>query len=209
MPKKEPKAWASLGVSTVYEAAGRSGLLDVPMERVVPGSRAAGRARTVLCGQGDNLGVDIAIDRLQPGEVLVATMPEPEPVALFGEVLAVFAKARGAAAVLIDAAVRDRDELLELGLPVWARWISSKGPIKSDPGLHEQPVVVCGQPIAQGDVVVLDGDGVVVVSAEREDEVMGKSHQRARLEGDWFAQLIAGASTLDLMELRGEKGAER
>ena len=67
-----------LGVATVYEASGRRGLVDAPLERVVPGSRAAGPARTVLCGQGDNLAVHAALASVQPGEVLVLC-PSPNP----------------------------------------------------------------------------------------------------------------------------------
>jgi 4-hydroxy-4-methyl-2-oxoglutarate aldolase len=93
----------------VFEASGREGLVDLDLHQVIPGSRAAGPARTVRCGQGDILMVHAAMDRVQPGDVLVLTMPEPEPTALLGELLATQAKLRGAVAVLIDAAVRDTD----------------------------------------------------------------------------------------------------
>src|SRR5439155_17296602 len=46
---------AELGVATVFEASGRRGLIDADLERIVPGTRAAGPARTVRCGDGDNL----------------------------------------------------------------------------------------------------------------------------------------------------------
>ena len=65
-----------LGTATVYEAAGREGLIDLALHRIVPGSRAAGPARPVLCGQGDNLMVHAAIAHAQPGDVLVLTMPD-------------------------------------------------------------------------------------------------------------------------------------
>src|SRR5258708_12044332 len=76
--------FAHYGVATVYEAAGRSGLIDIPLHQIVPGSRVAGPARTVRCGQADNLMVHAVLDQVQPGEVLVLTMPEAEPVALGG-----------------------------------------------------------------------------------------------------------------------------
>ena len=46
---------AELGTATVYEASGRQGLIDLPLIQVVPRSRIAGKARVVLCGQGDNI----------------------------------------------------------------------------------------------------------------------------------------------------------
>jgi Demethylmenaquinone methyltransferase len=118
---------AELGSATVHEAAARAPVVDVPLVQIVPGSRAAGPARTVRCGQGDNLMVHAAIAEAEPGEVLVLTMPEPAPVALVGELLATQALGRGVAALLVDAAVRDVEELRELGLPVWARFVRVNG----------------------------------------------------------------------------------
>ena len=83
---------------------GRAGLIDIPLHQIVPGSSVAGPARTVRCGQADNLMVHAVLDQAQPGEVLVLTMPEPEPVALIGELLATQALVHQVAAILVDAA---------------------------------------------------------------------------------------------------------
>src|SRR5579864_3503179 len=136
------KQFANYGVATVYEAAGRSGLIDVPLIQLIKGSRVIGPARTVRCGQGDNLMVHAVLDVVQPGEVLVLTMPEPEPVALVGELLATQARVHQAAAVLVDAAVRDVEELQTLGLPIWARWIRVRGATKTKVGTINDAVVI-------------------------------------------------------------------
>ena len=193
---------ARLGTATVHEAAGRAPLVDVPLIQVVPGSRAAGPARTVCCGQGDNLMVHAAVAETEPGEVLVLTMPEPAPVALVGELLATQAKARGAAALLVDAAVRDLEELRELGLPIWARWVRVRGAEKAVPGTIGEPVEVGGAAINQGDVVVLDADGAVVVDPERLEEVLAAARARAEREVEKRAKLQAGALSYDLDGLR-------
>jgi len=193
---------ARLGSATVYEAAGRAGLVDVPLTRIVPGSRAAGPARTVLCGAGDNLMVHAALDRTQPGDVLVLTLPEPEPIALVGELLATQAKVRGAAAVLVDAAVRDVEELAEMGLPIWARWISIRGATKDAVGSLDVPVRVGSATIEPGDAVVLDADGAAVVPRARVDEVLAASRERAEREAVKRAKLEAGALSYDLDGLR-------
>ena len=78
--------------------------------------------------------VHAAMAEVEPGEVLVLTMPEPRPVALVGDLLATQAKAHGAAAILVDASVRDVEELAELGLPIWARWVRVHGAVKETPG---------------------------------------------------------------------------
>ena len=193
---------ARLGSATVHEAAGRAQVVDVPLIQVVPGSRAAGPARTVRCGQDDNLMVHAAVAEAEPGEVLVLTMPESRPVALVGELLATQAKVAGVAALLVDAAVRDLEELRDVGLPIWARYVRVKGADKRVPGVVGEPVEVAGARIRQGDVVVLDADGAVVVEQERVDEVLAAGLAREEREREKRAKLQAGAFSYDLDGLR-------
>ena len=147
--------------------------------------------------------VHAAVAEAEPGEVLVVTMPEPSPVALVGELLATQAKVRGVAAVLVDAAVRDLEELVEVGLPIWARHVRVRGADKRLPGVIGEPVEVAGAPIRQGDVVVLDADGAVVVEQERLDEVLAAGLEREAREREKRARLEAGALSYDLDGLRG------
>jgi 4-hydroxy-4-methyl-2-oxoglutarate aldolase len=193
---------ARLGTATVHEAAGRAHVVDVPLVQVVPGSRAAGPARTVRCSQDDNLMVHAAVAEAEPGEVLVVTMPEPRPVALVGELLATQAQARGVAALLVDGAVRDVGELMELGLPIWARFVRVRGADKKVPGVIGEPVEVAGAPIRQGDIVVLDADGAVVLERERVDEVLAAGLDREERERAKRARLEAGELSYDLDDLR-------
>ena len=189
---------ARMGAATVYEASGRRGLVDLEFKQLVPGSRACGPARTARCGQDDNLMVHAVMASLQPGEVLVLTMPEPAPVALLGDLLATQAQVHGAAAVLVDAAVRDSEELATMDVPVWARWIRSRGATKDVPGELDVPVVVGGCEIRPGDLVVLDADGVTVVEAERAEEVLEASLAREAKEAGKRAKLQAGAFSYEL-----------
>ncbi|HET6623332.1 MAG TPA: 4-carboxy-4-hydroxy-2-oxoadipate aldolase/oxaloacetate decarboxylase [Gaiellaceae bacterium] len=195
-------ALARLGTATVHEAAGRAPIVDLPLIRIVPDSRAAGPARTVRCGQDDNLMVHAAVAEALPGEVLVLTMPQPAPVALVGELLATQALGRGVAAILVDAAVRDVDELRELGLPVWARHVRVSGAGKRVPGTIGEPVEVGGATIRQGDVVVLDADGAVVVPRERVEGVLAAARERAERERVKRTKLEAGELSYDLDGLR-------
>ena len=198
-----------LGVATVFEASGRRGLVDIDLERIVPGTRAAGPARTVRCGEGDNLMVHAALAGAQPGDVLVLTRPVPAPVAMVGDLLVTQALVRGVAALLVDGAVRDVDELRELGLPVWARYIRARGPDKNVVGAVDEPVVVGGATIRAGDVVVLDADGAVVVERERLEEVLASARQRDADEREKRAKLQAGALSYDLDGLRARVEAPR
>jgi 4-hydroxy-4-methyl-2-oxoglutarate aldolase len=193
---------ARLGSATVYEAGGRRGYVDADLVQVIGGSRVAGRALTVRCGQDDNLMVHAAMARLQRGEVLVLVMPEPRPVALVGDLLATQALTHGAAAILVDAAVRDAEELVELGLPIWARWVRVRGAAKDAVGTIGEPVQVGGAAIRNGDVLVLDVDGVAVVESERVEEVLAASRDRAEKEERKRAKLQAGELSYDLDGLR-------
>lgn len=193
---------AELGVATVYEASGRRGLIDVDLIQIVPGTRAAGPARTASCGAADNLMAHAAIAHAGPGDVLVLTVPQPAPTALVGDLLATQAKVRGVAAILVDAAVRDVEELRKLGLPVWARYVRARGPGKEAVGALDEPVEVGGATIRPGDVVVLDADGAVVVERERIEEVLDASRARAVREEEKRAKLQAGALSYDLDGLR-------
>jgi 4-hydroxy-4-methyl-2-oxoglutarate aldolase len=193
---------AQLGSATLHESAGRTGVIDKELVQVVPGSRAAGPARTVRCGQGDNLMVHAVLDRVQPGDVVVLTMPEPAPVALVGELLATQFKVHGAAAILVDASIRDREELVELGLPIWASFVRVTGAVKNDVGTVDEPVVVGGTVINPGDLVVLDADGAVAVEQGRVPEVLDAARQRAERERVKRAKLEAGALSYDLDGLR-------
>jgi 4-hydroxy-4-methyl-2-oxoglutarate aldolase len=193
---------ARLGTATVHEAAARAPVVDAPLIQVVPGSRVAGPARTVRCGQDDNLMVHAAVAEAEPGEVLVLTMPEPRPVALVGELLATQAKVAGVAAVLVDAAVRDVEELREVGLPIWARYVRVQGAEKRVPGVIGEPVEVAGARIRQGDVVVLDADGAVVVEREQVDEVLASALAREEREREKRVKLQAGEHSYDLDGLR-------
>jgi 4-hydroxy-4-methyl-2-oxoglutarate aldolase len=184
---------ARLGAATVYEASGREGLVDADLRQLIPGSRTCGPARTVRCGQGDNLMVHAAMERLEPGEVLVLTMPEPEPVALFGDLLATQAQVRGAAAVLVDAAVRDKEDLVGMRMPVWTRWIRSRGATKDIVGELDVPVTVGGAEIRPGDFVVLDADGATVVAAGRVQEVLEAARAREEKEAHKREKLQEGA----------------
>ncbi|HEX3617999.1 MAG TPA: 4-carboxy-4-hydroxy-2-oxoadipate aldolase/oxaloacetate decarboxylase [Solirubrobacteraceae bacterium] len=200
---------ARLGSATVYEAGGRGGYVDADLHQAVPGSRAAGPARTVVCGQDDNLMVHAVMAEVQPGEVIVLTMPEPRPVALVGDLLATQAKRAGAAAILVDASIRDVEELAEMGLPIWARWVRVKGARKDIAGEINVPVTVAGATINPGDVLVLDADGVAVVPQERVAEVLEASLAREEKERVKRAKLRAGETSYELDGLRAVVEGQR
>ena len=146
--------------------------------------------------------VHAVIEQIQPGEVLVLSMPEPAPVALIGELLATQVKVRKAAGILVDASVRDVSELVELGLPIWSRFIRVKGATKTKLGELNTTVTVGGTQISNGDIIVLDVDGAVCVKRERVEEVLKASEERLKKEAALREKLLAGQISYDLHGLR-------
>ena len=195
-------ALARLGVATVHEAAGRTGVVDIALKQMVRGSRVAGPARTALCAPGDNTMVHALIAHANRGDVLVLTSVEPAPVALIGDLLATQAQVRGVAGILVDGAVRDVDELEALGLPVWARFVRAQGATKGEAGELDVPVVVGGAEIRPGDLVVLDCDGAVAVPRERVQEVLPLALEREERERAMRERYAAGELSYDLQGLR-------
>jgi 4-hydroxy-4-methyl-2-oxoglutarate aldolase len=193
---------ARLGVSTVHEAAGRTGVVDFPLTQIVPGSRVAGPARIALCAARDNTMVHALIADSNPGDVLVLTSVEPAPYAFIGELLATQAQKRGVAGFLVDAAVRDADELAVIGLPVWARWVRAQGATKGELGQLDVPVVVGGAEIRPGDLVVMDCDGAMALPAERTEEVLPLALEREEREAAMRKRYAAGELSYDVQGIR-------
>jgi 4-hydroxy-4-methyl-2-oxoglutarate aldolase len=200
---------ADAGVATVYEAYGRRGLLDADFTPLTPGRRIAGPARIAYCGQGDNRAVHEVMPHLRPGEVLVLAMPEPEPVALFGDLLATQAATCGAAAVLVDAAVRDSVDLAQQPYGVWTRWRRARGATKSERGSINVPVQIGGTTVAPGDLVVLDDDGVTAVAAADVEATVEAVRQRIAKEDGLRRRWAAGEFSYDAYGMReaDEQGA--
>ena len=134
-------------------------------------------------------------------------MPEPAPVALVGDLLATQAQgARARRRVLVDAAVRDVEELAEHGpADLGALDPRRAAPPRTSSGELDVPVHRRRREIRPGDVVVLDADGAAVVAAERVEEVLEASRAREEKERVKRAQLQAGALSYDLDGLRARR----
>ena len=193
---------ATSGVATVHEAMGRINLMQPYMRSIGLGAHIAGNAVTVLVHPGDNWMIHVAVELCRPGDVLVIAVSAENHDGMFGDLLATSLKAYGVAALVIDAGVRDVEDLRTMQFPVWSRCISAKGTIKATLGMVNTPVVCAGVAVHGGDVVIADDDGVVVVPHRDVEATLIASRKRLAKESEKRGRLASGELGLDIENMR-------
>ena len=188
-----------LGAATLGESGG------VPLHpRIRPawrGARLAAPAYIVSCSPGDNLAVHVAVTRAPVGSVLVVDVGDVAERGYWGEVLTTAAEAAGISGLVIDGGVRDITALEAHGFPVFATTIALQGATKQESGSVGGAAAVGGVEISTGDWVVGDADGVTTVPAGRLGAVIEAGQARADKESNFFRELRAGRTTVELLGL--------
>jgi 4-hydroxy-4-methyl-2-oxoglutarate aldolase len=188
-----------LGSATLGEAGGLP--TDRRLKPAWSGAALAAPAYPVRCTPGDNLAVHVAVTTAPSGSVLVVDVGPVPDRGYWGEVLTTAAEAAGLVGLVIDGGVRDVAALEAHGFPVFSSTISLPGARKDQPGTVGAPVMVGGVPVAMGDWVVGDVDGVTVVPEPSLDAVLAAGEAREAKEAGFFAALRAGATTVELLDL--------
>jgi 3-hexulose-6-phosphate synthase/6-phospho-3-hexuloisomerase len=168
-------AFAKVSTPNLSDAMQRKGALHgLSAHLPTPTSKLVGPAVTVVTRDGDWAKPVEAIDRAGEGDVIVVDAGG-QTTAIWGELASWSAHGRKVSGVVIDGAVRDLDAILELGFPVFARYVS---PNAGEPKGHGEigvEVVVGGQRVRPGDWIVGDLSGLVVVPRERAAEIANRA----------------------------------
>lgn len=201
---------SKFAASILADVAGRRGTLDGRIRAIDPGMRIAGPALTVEVRPGDNLMIHAAMAIAKPGDVLVVDGKGDTTCALMGAIMMNQCRALGLAGVVLDAAVRDSEELRALGFPIYSTGTNPNGPTKFVPGRINHPISAGGATIHPGDLIVADADGVVVIEREKAramlplaakklaDEVarMDSIKQRKALRPAWLDGALRAAGVI-------------
>lgn len=183
---------AQFAASILADVAGRRGTMDGRIAPLAPSMRLAGPAFTIEVRPGDNLMIHTAMAMAKPGDVLVIDGKADRTCALMGAIMISACRKMGLGGVVIDAAVRDTEELRTLGFPVYAVGANPNGPTKYVPGRINWPVSCGGVAVRPGDLIVGDADGIVVIEREKAASLLDLAAQKVADEKARFADIAAG-----------------
>lgn len=156
---------------------GRGGL-DASIKPLDPGcATILGTAVTCETGPNDNLAILAALSIAKPGDVVVSATEGFSHSAVVGDNVAIMAKRKGIAGLVVDGMMRDLAGLLPVGLPLFCRGITPNSCVRSGPGRVGFPVVVGGLTVHSGDVVIGDRDGIVIVPQADLDRLLPRIEQ--------------------------------
>lgn len=188
------KSAAGFASSILADVAGRRGAMDGRIRALAPTMRACGPAFTVEIRPGDNLMIHAAMAMAKPGDVLVIDGKADRTAALMGAIMLTACRKLGFAGVVLDASHRDTEELLALGFPVWSMGPNPNGPTKNVPGRINWPISCGGVTVNPGDLVVADGDGVVVVEKEKAASLLPLAEKKVVDERQRIADITGGGA---------------
>jgi 4-hydroxy-4-methyl-2-oxoglutarate aldolase len=183
------------------DCMGRFGAMTADMRPLFDSIRFAGPAITARTLASDLAAVFKAIDVGEPGDVVVVDSHGSKDTAFWGENMTISAQNRGLAGAVIDGACRDVVEVRRLRFPLYCTGIVPNVAAIAGYGKVNVPVQCGGQPVAPGDIIVADENGVVVVPLRDAEALLERT--RALLENEHVLQerLRAGSTIGQLVDI--------
>ena len=190
--RKLVEAFKDIPVANIDDCMNRIGAVDSQLKPMNK-ARLLGTAFTVKAPAGDNLMFHKALDMAKPGDVLVIATFGSQSRSLCGEIMTRYAMSRGLAGFVVDGCIRDSAEIGEIpDFPVYAKGVTPNGPYKNGPGEINFPVSCGNQVICPGDILVGDGDGLLVIKPEEAAGLAERAKKVSQDETKQFASIAAG-----------------
>jgi regulator of RNase E activity RraA len=190
--------------SIVSDCMNRMGIMDTAIHALVRRHPFCGPALTVEEVEGGNLMSHVALELIQPGDVLVIDAKGATTRSCWGGLQTLMAKERGVTAIVVYGTIRDYNDVVKLSMPVYALGTSSGGPLKSWGGNINYPIACAGVVVNPGDIVMGDDDGVIVVPRDLAERLLPYCERREAIEQEWFKKVRKGEATLDVVGLRAK-----
>jgi len=203
------KSMLEFDAATLYEAAGRRGMVDPSIRPAWAGARMCGVALTAECAPADNLMLHHAVAASSPGVVIVATLGGCMQTGAWGEILMTAALTKGVAGLAVDGAVRDIEAIAAQGFPVFSRGLAVGACTKEKVGGLNAPIVFGGVLVRPGDLIFGAAEGLVVIERERIEEVYRSAEERRNKEAVIIEQLRRGKTTVEVLGLPPLKGSAK
>jgi 4-hydroxy-4-methyl-2-oxoglutarate aldolase len=196
-------AWRAIPTSLISDERNRGGTMAAAIKSVAPGFGFAGEALTVKTMVADNLALHHAAAMAWPGAAIIIDAGGHLDHAVWGELLQLTAAKRGVVGVVIDGSARDLDDLRRSPVPMFCRGIVPAGPHKAWGGEINVAIQCGGCPVAPGDIIVGDDDGVAVVPRDIQADLLVRCKARLDSEQAVREQIEAGVTTVDIFKLPG------
>jgi len=201
-PSKEViEKFRSISVATVYEASGRKGFIEPKIKPIVKGIKLCGPAFTVQTAPGDNIMLHKALEKSQEGDIIVATVGGEYDYGYWGDLMTTQAKVKKLGGLAIDGCIRDSEDIIEMGFPIFSRGLAIRGTAKASLGLINYPINFGGTVINPGDLILGDDDGMVVVRFQDCKEILDKSLARIQAEKIKTKALMGGIASVKYNKL--------
>ena len=199
--KKVLAAFAGVPTGFATDAMNGRGALDYRIKPIVPMKEVmVGVAMTCHCGPGDNLALFGALATAEPGDVLLAATDGFTETSVTGDLLLGMAKNRGLKGIVTDGVVRDVPGILAVGLPLYAIGVNPNSPARNGPGTVGHPIVIGGVSIAPGDIVIGDGDGIVIVPRADAEAVLKRLEDVKAAEAAMDAKVKGGLKVPEFIQ---------
>lgn len=197
---------SKFSAATICEVLGNVGFLPSGIKPIAKDMKVCGPAYTVQTMPRDNVLLHRAYAYAQVGDVLIANCSGFYEAGYWGDLMSLGAKTKGINGLVIDACVRDADDIEAMGFPVFSRGLCIRGTSNHGDGTLNEPIIIGDVLINPGDIIVGDRDGVVVVPIKRIEETIEKAIAREEKEERTRIELRKGLVSIDIYGWREKFG---